>query len=93
MPNADQCRIAAILNGDVVTDSDGDNPKDYVGITSVTSEGVKRIVAKQRMSLSRRVRRQKAKSLASRNFLSHKIMQQANETEVLLTNFLIFEKP
>ena len=39
MQDADQCRIAASLNGDIVSDSESDNPEDYVGLTSVTSEG------------------------------------------------------
>ncbi len=61
LPNADESRTAAILNGDIVTDSESDNADEYVGLVSVASKGVKKIVAKKRKSLSRRVRRQKVK--------------------------------
>lgn len=76
LPSSDQTRIAASLNGDIVTDSESDSAEDYVGLTSVASEGVKRIVSKKRKSLARRVRRQKAKALAARNFLSRTISKQ-----------------
>jgi len=39
LPSADQTWIAASLNGDIVTDSDSDSVEDYVGLTSVASEG------------------------------------------------------
>lgn len=89
LPSADQTRIAASLNGDIVTDSENDSAEDYVGLTSVASEGVKRIVSKKRKSLARRVQRQKAKALAARNFLSRTISKQ----KLLLTNFLTLENP
>ena len=35
LPSADQTRIAASLNGDIVTDSESDSAEDYVGLTSL----------------------------------------------------------
>ena len=69
-PDAEQCRIAAALNGDIVTDSESDNAEDYVGLTSVASERARSIIAKKRKSLARRVRRLKAKHLATKDFLA-----------------------
>ena len=57
MQDADQCRIAASLNGDIVSDSESDNPEDYVGLTSVTSEGARQIITRKRKAIARRARR------------------------------------
>lgn len=76
VPDPDQSREAAAINGDVVTDSESDDPEDYIHMTSLASERVKSIVFKKRKALERRVRRQKAKSIASRNFLSRKISKK-----------------
>ena len=74
IPDPYHCRTAAALNGDIVTDSESDNPEDCVGISSVTqSERVNKIIAKKRKSLARRLCRVKAKKLAERNFLSRRI--------------------
>lgn len=75
-PNADQSRTAAILNEDIVTDSESDSAQDYVGLTSVASEGPKKIIAKERKALPQRVQRQKARAVATRNFLCRKISKR-----------------
>ena len=64
-PDVEEARTAAALNGDVVTDSESDDPNDYVGLTSVASEGAKSIIARKRKALRRRIRRQKVKVIAS----------------------------
>lgn len=66
------------MNGEIVTDSESDNADDYVGIASIADERAKRIIARKRKSLARRVRRQKAKALAARNFLSRKVSKRIN---------------
>ena len=35
LPDPAQCRIASMLNGDIVTDSESDSAEGYVGVTSV----------------------------------------------------------
>jgi len=77
LPNADQSWTAAILNGDIATDSESDSAEDYVGLTFIASEGAKKIIAKKRKAQSRRLQRQKAKAVATRNFLSCKISKRA----------------
>ena len=73
LPDANQDRVASLLNGDIVTDSESDNPDEYVGVTSVVSEKAKNLVAKKRVSLARRMRRLQAKHLATANFLSRRL--------------------
>lgn len=65
-----------MLSGDIVSDSESDNPEDYVGITSLASENVKKIVARKRKALKRKVQRLKNKHIAESNFLSHKRSKQ-----------------
>lgn len=72
IPDANHCRTAAALNGDIVSDSESDNAEDYVGISSVASEDANKIIAKKRKSFVRRLCRVKAKKLAERNFLSRR---------------------
>ena len=66
----DPSRTAALLNGEIVTDSESDNAEDYVGLTSIASEKARTIITKKRKSLARKVRRHKAKALAYSRFLS-----------------------
>ena len=71
-PDINESRIADLLSGDIVSDSESDNPEDYVGITSLASENVKKIVARKRKALKRKVQRLKNKRIAESNFLSRK---------------------
>lgn len=75
-PDINESRIADLLSGDIVSDSESDNPEDYVGITSLASENVKKIVARKRKALKRKVQRLKNKRIAESNFLSHKRSKQ-----------------
>ena len=45
------------LNGYIVSDSDSDNPEDYIGITSIQSESAKKLILKKRKSLAQKMRR------------------------------------
>ena len=74
----EHCRTAAALNGEIVSDSESDNAEGYIGILSIADECAKRIIARKRKSLARRVRRQKAKTLAARKFLSRKVSRRVN---------------
>lgn len=72
LPDANHNRMASMLNGDIVTDSESDNAEDYVNLTSVTTEHAKRLIAKKRNYLTLRAQRLKAKVLAKQRFLSRK---------------------
>ena len=76
VPLPDDARIDAMLNGEVVTDSDSDNPEEYVGLTGVASPLAVKLIEKKRKSISLRIRRKKAKTIASRMFLSRKVARK-----------------
>ena len=46
-PSAYDRRMVALLNGDIVSDSESDHVEEYVGLQSLTSERAKRLVAKK----------------------------------------------
>lgn len=68
-PDPNLCRNVDCLNGNIVSESESDNPEDYVGLSSVSTERTKKIITKKRMSLAQRNQRLKAKKIAERNFL------------------------
>ena len=72
-PSAYLSRMAATLNGEVVSESDCDNADDYVGLLSIASPRAKKIIEKKRKALALRVRRAKAKAIASKNVLAQKV--------------------
>ena len=47
-----QLREASALNGDIVSDSESDNPDDYIGISSLSSERARSIKEKGHSYLS-----------------------------------------
>ena len=71
-PDATEQRMARVLNGDIVTDSESDDAEEYVNIYSLASEHAKNIIAKKRKSLGQRARRLKAKPIEEQKFLSRK---------------------
>ena len=75
-PLPDVAQIAAILSGEVVSDSESDDADDYVGLTPVVSPHAKKPIEKKRKSLARRIRRTKAKEIAKANFLSKKVSKK-----------------
>ena len=65
-------RIARAINGEVVTDSESDNPEDYVHLQDPLSEEGRALVKKRRTAIQRRIRRMKAKAIAEQRFLTRK---------------------
>lgn len=59
------------LNGMIVTDSESDNPDDYLPF-NVSDQSKQKLVTKKTQSIYRRARYLKAKHIAERNFLSRK---------------------
>lgn len=72
----DQDRIARSVNGEIVSESESDDPETYVGLSDPFSRLGKSLVAKKRVQIKRRARRQKAKAIAERRFLSRKVSKK-----------------
>ena len=64
-------RIQNALNGDIVTDSESDNPNDYVELDPKSERG-QLIIAKKRAAIKRKGRRLRAKMIAEKRFFSNK---------------------
>ena len=76
--NHESERIANMINGDVVTDSESDDPENYIGIKDPTSSSAVTIIAKQRAINKRQMRRLQAKLIAEENFLSRKVSKKVS---------------
>ena len=63
-------RTARYVNGEIVSETESDNPTDYI-LTSSTSTSA--LVEKKRKAIQRRARRQRAKLIAEQRFLSRKV--------------------
>ena len=73
LPSTTDLRAAASLNGDIVSDSESDIPESYVKITSLASEEAKALIYKKRKACVQRAYWFKAKTIAAKRFLSHKL--------------------
>ena len=69
-------QVARSVNGEVESESESDNPEQYVGVKNVTSEAGKLIVKKKWRAIKQRARREQARALAEKRFLSIKKNQQ-----------------
>ena len=81
-PGPHDVRTAAMLNGDVVSDSESDSATEYIDLRSLSDNRTRRILSKKRRALARRVRRQKSKAIAGRNFLSRKKSRSVQSVEI-----------
>lgn len=63
------------VNGEIVTDTESDNPDDYVRISETTSEDVKALI---RQTIQSRARRLRAKLVAQQRFLSSRISKKTS---------------
>ena len=66
-----QQRVQNAINGDIVTDSESDNPNNYMELDPKTKRG-QLIITKKRAFIKRKARRLRAKLIAERRFLSNK---------------------
>ena len=66
---AEECRqrVANAINGDVVTDSESDDPDSYIGLDPKSELG-KMVIVKKRAAIKRMARRLRAKMIAERRF-------------------------
>ena len=70
-------RIAAALNDNIVTDSEDEDPEKLMELSSLVSKKAKEVIAQKRKALApRHVRRQKAKALADRKFLTRTVTKK-----------------
>lgn len=65
-------RSADALNGFIVTDSESEDPDQYIGLNDTSSEKAKAIIEKKRKAIWRRARYLISKSIANLNFLKRK---------------------
>ena len=67
----EQRRMARIVNGEIVSESDSDNdPEAYVNISEPLSEAGKALIVKKRKAIKRRCKRKQEKAIAERHFLA-----------------------
>ena len=66
-------QIAGSVNGEIVSETESDNPMDYVVSSETGSEARRALVEKKRRTIQRRCRRLRAKVLAQQRFLSCKV--------------------
>lgn len=78
-----QNRTTSMINGDIVTDSESDNPEDYIGLTDVLSEAGKSLLCKRRAAIKRQAQRKKAKAVAEARFLSRRSTHSKQTSEGL----------
>ena len=68
---------ANLVNGLVITDSESENPELWCQAAEVKIEK-RKLVQKQWTILQRKMRRQRAKRIATANFLSRKVSKKAH---------------
>lgn len=76
--NSEQQRIENALNGDIVTDSELDDPDSYVGLDLSSKEG-QMVIAKKRAAIKRKARRLRAKLIAEKRFLCNKASKRVSK--------------
>ena len=78
---AEECRqqrVANAINGDVVTDSESDDPDSYIGLDPKTELG-KMVIVKKRAAIKRRARKLRAKMIAEKHFLCNKTSKRVSK--------------
>ena len=75
----EQERMARSINGEIVSESESEDPEQYIGVKSIMSEEGKTLVQKKRTAIKRRARRLRAKALAERRFLSWKVSKRTSK--------------
>ena len=73
-----QKRMARIVNGEVVSESESDSPESYAHIVDPLCNAGKKLIAKKRAAIQRRARRKKEKAIAEQRFLSRRVSKRAS---------------
>ena len=78
LPSSEEDRIARSVNGEIVTDSDSDNPEEYLGLSDLLTERGKQLIAKRRAAIRRKMERVRVKAVAKERFLSRKVSHRTS---------------
>ena len=78
-PSYEEERQARIVNGEIVSESESDDPEDYVDFKEVRSEKGKLLVQKKHHAIRRRAKRLSAKHIAEKRFLSKKVSSRTSK--------------
>ena len=71
-------RVARAINNEIVTDSESDNPDDYVGLSDRLDEKTRILIEKKRKAIQRRAKRTLIKTLAAKRYLSRKVSKRVS---------------
>ena len=74
----EQRRLQNAINGDIVTDSESDNPDSYIGLDLLSKHG-QIVIAKKRAAIKRKARRLRAKMIAEKRFLCNKTSKRVSK--------------
>lgn len=69
-------REVKAINGEVVTDSESDNPNQISEIKTVLDEKMKLLIQKRKLSIKHQATRLKAKRIAEQNFLNRRVSRK-----------------
>ena len=75
----EQERIARAVNGEVVSDSESDDPEEFAGVSEVLSTKGKALIQKKRLAIMRRAKRKQQQIIAEKRFLSRKVSQRVSK--------------
>ena len=78
----EQNHTARTLNGEIVSESESDDPNVYLGVTDASSAEGKKLVMKKRKAIQRRARRKQEKVVAEKHFLSHRVPKRVFSSSV-----------
>lgn len=71
-------RTERIVNGEIVSESEEDNPEDYIGILCDVKSNTE-LIRKKRMAIKRKANRLRSKLLAEQRFLSRKVSKRTSK--------------
>ena len=74
----EQIRKEAVLNGDIITDSDSDDPDNIHKAKTPFDESLKNVIMKHRMAIKRKASRLKAKRIVEKRLLGRKVFKTQN---------------
>ena len=72
-------RMARYINGEIVSESESDNPEEYIGVTNVIGEAKTSLIVKKRAAIKRRARRMYTKTVTEKRFLSRKLSKRTSK--------------
>lgn len=74
----EQNHITRTLNGEIVSESESDDPDAYLGIRDAASPEGKALIVKKRKAIRRRAKRRQEKVIAEKRFLSSKVSKRVS---------------